>query len=172
MQEIDRSRNMASLVARKRFLEDNDIPCRIFLEGTDITDIPSHPVFGLAYHLEEDASLVVDDEDARRAFNLLYKTEHPVGLDDDLDAGEDPYYDAPPRHLGATIWKTLFFIFYLFLSAVWLYYAFDFLSPLWATRSSSTAWDIDSSLVPIGVAMIAVWGLFLLMLLISGRREK
>lgn len=93
MQEIYRSRDMNSLMAKKQYLEENDVPCRILLEGTDITHMPTHPVFGLSYHLEEAASLMVDDEDGRKAWNLLNHTEYS------LDEDEEGYY-CEPKMLG------------------------------------------------------------------------
>ena len=89
MQEIFRSRDMTSLMSKKQFLEDNDIPGRILLDGTDLTDMPSHPVFGFSYHLEDEASLVVDDEDGRKAWNLLNRPEYS-----ELAVGEG-YYCKP-----------------------------------------------------------------------------
>ena len=85
MQEIYRSRNMASLVVKKQFLEENDIPCRIYVQGMDITDMPSHPVYGMSYRFEQDATLMVDEEDEMSAWNLLHNIENPIEIEEEID---------------------------------------------------------------------------------------
>lgn len=175
MQEIYRSRDMTSLMSKKQFLEENDIPCRILLEGADITDMPSHPVFGLSYHLEEAASLVVDDEDGRKAWNLLNRTEYPAGG----EADEDGIYLEPEElresmesdvmddgfiggersrdRLGRRIIPSILRLFCLLISVVWLFYAVVFVSTLWLEGQGTKDWAEDSVFIPLGIVMILIW---------------
>ena len=174
MQEIYRSRSMASLVMKKQFLEDNDIPCRIFSEDTDITDMPSHPVFGLSYRLEEPAILIVDDEDVRRAWALLNNVENPVGDEDDYPYEEkDDDIDAsfPDDKNGSLLLKIIFGVLFAGMSVVWLYYATIFLSAIWTSSPGARDSLEDTLLIPIGMVMIVIW-LFFLLLIITRLRNK
>lgn len=176
MQEIYRSRNMASLVLKKQFLEENDIPSQIFLEGVDISAMPAHPVYGLSYRLEKCASLVVDDEDEQKAWNLLHNIENPVGTEEDFDDDyDDDYRDQKGARHGSHSstqapryhWK-IFAIFFIVFSAIWLYYSYVLVSALWLEAPGSKEWSEDAIFIPIGGAMILLW-LFSVIMIVAGR---
>ena len=184
MQEIYRSRNMASLVLKKQFLEENDIPSQIFLEGVDISAMPAHPVYGLSYRLEECASLVVDDEDEQKAWNLLHNIENPVGAEDDFDDEYDDYHmnqkgirhgsrssRQSSRHheeQSKSLHGKIFAVFFIAFSAVWLYYSYNLISILWLEPPGSREWREDAIFIPIGGAMILLW-LFGVIAIIAGK---
>ena len=78
MKEIFRSSDMTALSLKKQFLAENDIPSRILFDGIDVTDSPINPKYGAVYHLDHDAVLVVDDEDAQAAYDFLSNIEIPI----------------------------------------------------------------------------------------------
>lgn len=94
MKEIFRSKDITALLLKKQFLAENDVPSRILLDGTDITEFPLNPRYGAVYHLDREAILVVDDEDEQAAYDFLDNIEIPVGEDEPIrnrfgQTGED-----------------------------------------------------------------------------------
>ena len=81
MKEVFRSRDVTVLLLNKQFLAENDIPSRILLDGTDITEFPLNPRSGAVFHLDHEASLVVDDEDEIAAHDFLDNVEIPADAD-------------------------------------------------------------------------------------------
>lgn len=163
MQEIFRSRDMALLVLKRQFLEENDIPCRIFQAGTDITDMPAHPVYGMAYHLEQAGALMVDEEDERNAWNLLNNIENPVEIEEELDLEAVLQHE---KEVRARALKIFFVLFYLAFSAIWLFYATRFISVLWAYPGSEDALR-DPGFLPVGLIMVTAWIISFFVILLS-----
>lgn len=94
MKEIFRSSDVTALLLKKQFLAENDVPSRILLDGTDITEIPLNPRSGAVFHFDHDAILVVDDEDEEAALDFLDNVEIPVGEEEPIrnrfgQTGED-----------------------------------------------------------------------------------
>jgi len=94
MKEIFRSSDVTALLLKKQFLAENDVPSRILLDGTDITEIPLNPRTGAVFHLDHDAILVVDDEDEEAALDFLDNVEIPAGAEEPIrnrfgQTGED-----------------------------------------------------------------------------------
>ena len=155
---------MASLVLKKQFLEENDIPSQIFLEGVDISAMPAHPVYGLSYRLEECASLVVDDEDEQKAWNLLHNIENPVGAEEDAEEDFDEDHSVrffkQSRDHGArdkSLQGRIFSLFFIAFSVVWLYYSYTLISALWLESPGSKEWQEDAIFILIGIVMILIW---------------
>ena len=94
MKEIFRSSDVTALLLKKQLLADNNVPSRILLDGTDITEIPTNPRSGAVFHLDHDAILTVSDEDEEAARDVLDAIEIPEGAEEPIrnrfgQTGED-----------------------------------------------------------------------------------